>query len=185
MAEQPLSALDPGLRRQVEHARTALDRGNLDYAIDLFRDVLRREPAYLSVRKVLRTAQLKRATLKLGLKRVFRLACHVPMLAWAQLLKQRAPSRAMDRAERVLDWNPRHHRASTILATAASTCRRLRYSPWRVPARAVRTITPRLTRWLGPIWRSIVRKRPSRSLKNGGDCAQLMMLFGTCSRKPW
>jgi len=120
MAEQPLSALDPGLRRQVEHARTALGRGNLDYAIDLFRDVLRREPACLSVRKVLRSAQLKRATLKLGLKRVFRLACHVSMLAWAQLVKRRAPSRSMDLAERVLDWNPRHHRASTILAAAAS-----------------------------------------------------------------
>lgn len=120
MAEQPLSALDPGLQRQVEHARSALDRGNLDYAIDLFRDVLRREPACLSVRKVLRAAQLKRATLKVGPKRALRLALHVPLLGWAQLLKRRHPSRAMDRAERVLDWNPRHHQASTILAAAAS-----------------------------------------------------------------
>jgi tetratricopeptide (TPR) repeat protein len=120
MAEQPLSALDPGLQRQVEHARSALDRGNLDYAIDLFRDVLRREPACLSVRKILRAAQLKRATLKLGLKRVLHLARQVPMLAWAQMEKRRFPSRAMDRSERVLDWNPRHHRALTILAAAAS-----------------------------------------------------------------
>jgi tetratricopeptide (TPR) repeat protein len=120
MAEQPLSALDPGLRRQVEHARSALDRGNLDYAIDLFRDVLRREPACLSVRRVLRSAQMKRATLNLGLKRVIRLTCHVPMLAWAQLLMRRSPVQAMDRAERVLDWNPRYHRALTLLASAAS-----------------------------------------------------------------
>jgi tetratricopeptide (TPR) repeat protein len=120
MAEQPLSALNPGLQRQVEHARSALDRGNLDYAIDLFRDVLRREPACLSVRRVLRAAQLKRMTLKLGLKRVFRLACRVPLLGWAWMVKRRHPARAMDRAERVLDWNPRHHQALTILAAAAS-----------------------------------------------------------------
>jgi predicted Zn-dependent protease len=120
MAEQPISALNPGLQRQVEHARNALDRGNPDYAIDLLRDVLRREPACLSVRKVLRAAQLKRATLKLGPKRALHLACHVPLLGWARMVKRRYPARAMDRAERVLDWSPRHHQALTILAAAAS-----------------------------------------------------------------
>jgi tetratricopeptide (TPR) repeat protein len=120
MAEQPLSALAPGLQRQGEHARSALDRGNLDYAIGLFRDVLWREPACLSVRKVLRAAQLKRATVKLGPKRGFLLACHLPPLIWAAMVKMRYPAQAMDRAERVLGWNPRHHKALTILATAAS-----------------------------------------------------------------
>ncbi|RLC07916.1 MAG: hypothetical protein DRI24_24140 [Deltaproteobacteria bacterium] len=119
MPEKPLNQLDPGLQRQVEHARTALDRGNLDYAIGLFRDVLRREPGCLAVRRVLRAAQLKRLGSHPGLKEKSYFACRLPGLAWARLVGKRIPSRSMDRAERVLDWNPRHHGAQRCLADAA------------------------------------------------------------------
>lgn len=119
MPEKPLNELDPGLQRQVEHARTALERGNTDYAIGLFRDVLRREPGCLSVRRVLRAAQLKRFGTGTGFMGKVHLVLCLPGLFWARIIARRRPSRAMDLAERVLDWKPRHHGALRRLADSA------------------------------------------------------------------
>jgi tetratricopeptide (TPR) repeat protein len=119
MPETPLNQLDPGLQKQVEHARTALDRGNPDYAIELLGDVLRREPGCLVVRRFLRAAQVKRLAGSSRLKRAVQGARRYPGLLWAGWLRRRQPAKSMDLAEEVLGWNPIQPGALRVLADAA------------------------------------------------------------------
>ena len=61
MAEKSLSSLTRDLRVLYTRGNDALVRDNFDYAIDLFCQVLTKEPALYEVRNALRVAQLKRA----------------------------------------------------------------------------------------------------------------------------
>ena len=119
MPEKPLNQLDPGLQRQVEHARNALERGNPDYAIGLLGDVLRREPGCLAVRRALRTAQVRRSGAGSALTRFVRSGLLFPGLVLAGLFRRGEPSRVLELAERVLDWDPHHPGALRRLAAAA------------------------------------------------------------------
>ncbi len=69
MPDVTVSSLDSRLQKQVENAQTALQRGNLDYVLDVAAQVLKAAPGCLPVRKLLRTAQLKnqQSKSKLGL----------------------------------------------------------------------------------------------------------------------
>ena len=119
MPEKPLNQLDPGLQKQVEYARNALERGNPDYAIGLLGDVLRREPGCLVVRRFLRAAQVKRLSTSSSAKRAIRLGLQYPGLIWAGIIRKRQPAKAMDLSEQVLGWNPIHPGALRVLADAA------------------------------------------------------------------
>ena len=60
MAEKSLSDLPRDLRMLFTKGNEALQRDNFDYAIDLFNQVLAKEPAVYECRKALRTAQMRR-----------------------------------------------------------------------------------------------------------------------------
>ena len=61
MAEKSLNELPRDLRVIFTKGSEALQRDNFDYAIDLFNQVLAREPGLYECRKALRTAQLSKA----------------------------------------------------------------------------------------------------------------------------
>src|SRR5690349_3291590 len=61
MAEKSLNDLTRELRVLFTKGHDALQRDNFDYAIDLFNQVLAREPGLYECRKELRTAQLRKA----------------------------------------------------------------------------------------------------------------------------
>jgi uncharacterized protein HemY len=59
MPEIPVSALDPKQQRQVENARIALERGDLDYVLEVCAQILKKSPGCLPVRRLQRAAQLQ------------------------------------------------------------------------------------------------------------------------------
>jgi len=61
MAEKNLNELPRDLRVIFTKGSEALQRDNFDYAIDLFNQVLAREPGLYECRKALRTAQISKA----------------------------------------------------------------------------------------------------------------------------
>src|SRR5436305_13964586 len=66
MPEVPVSALDPRHQKLVENARVALERGNLDYVLEVTAQVLKTAPGCLPVRRLQRVAQLRQAKAKGG-----------------------------------------------------------------------------------------------------------------------
>lgn len=120
MSELPITSLPPRMQRQVENARTAIDRGNGEYAINICREVLLRHPGCLPVRRLLRAAQqtiFKKKNRLLakttgGLK-------SLQVLALGSGLVRKDPGKAMDAAERVLSVDPANAGALKLLSKAA------------------------------------------------------------------
>jgi len=59
MPEVPVASLDPRHQKLIENARIALDRGNLDYVLEVTAQVLKAAPGCLPVRRLQRVAQLR------------------------------------------------------------------------------------------------------------------------------
>ena len=59
MPEVSVASLDPRHQKLIENARIALERGNLDYVIEVTSQVLKAQPGCLPVRKLQRVAQLR------------------------------------------------------------------------------------------------------------------------------
>lgn len=120
MPEIPLTSLPPRLQKQFENARTALDRGNAEYAINICRDILTRHPGCLPVRHLLRAAQLKvhKARNRIVAKTLGAITTARSLLS-AQSALKRDPAKAMQAAERALDSDPTNLAALRAVAQAA------------------------------------------------------------------
>jgi tetratricopeptide (TPR) repeat protein len=59
MPEISVASLDPRHQKLIENARVALERGNLDYVLEVTSQVLKMQPGCLPVRKLQRVAQLR------------------------------------------------------------------------------------------------------------------------------
>lgn len=101
-----------------ERAFTALDRGNLDYAIEMFRQCLAIEPNFLECRQYLRAAQMKKSGGS-ALKRVMGGVRAAPQLTKAKMAIAKNPAEAMNVAEQVLTGDPKNGQALLLLAEAA------------------------------------------------------------------
>lgn len=66
MPEVAVASLDPRHQKLIDNARIALDRGNLDYVLEVTAQVLRMQPGCLPVRKLQRVAQLRQHRGKSG-----------------------------------------------------------------------------------------------------------------------
>jgi tetratricopeptide (TPR) repeat protein len=120
MAEKGLNDLPRDLRVLFTKGNDALQRDNFDYAIDLFNQVLAREPRVHEVRKLLRTAQLKKAGGGGGfMKKMWSSASSQPMLAKGQLALRKDPAEALPIAEHVLNTDPGNAGAHRLIAEAA------------------------------------------------------------------
>jgi len=97
----------PRVRDLFNKGFAALERGNLDYAIDMLTEALRQEPACLQIRKFLRAAEIKKfRTLPLS-KRLATLVNAVPLYIRTLINLQTGRSEeAFRTAENLLRLNP-------------------------------------------------------------------------------
>lgn len=121
MAEKKINEVAPFARERFEKGVAAYNKGNYDYAVELFMDVLNIDPALFEARKYLRASQHKRLGEKKGLfKSVIGRASSSGTLAKAQMLARRNPTEAMQLAEKVLNGDPENLSAHRVIADAAS-----------------------------------------------------------------
>jgi tetratricopeptide (TPR) repeat protein len=119
MAEKTSDNIDRRARDLHNKALAALERNNLDYAIEMWAQCLAIEPNFTQGRKFLRAAQMKRTESAGGLKRMMAGARMQPLLAKAKVAVSRNPLEAMTLAEQALGEDPKNGQALQILAEAA------------------------------------------------------------------
>src|SRR6266404_89850 len=120
MAEKSLNDLPRDLRVLFTRGADALQRDNFDYAIDLFNQVLTREPALYECRRALRTAQLRRAGSGRGFfKKVLSSASSSPLVARGEIALRKDPTEALSIAEQILNNDPNNSAAHRLVVRAA------------------------------------------------------------------
>jgi tetratricopeptide (TPR) repeat protein len=120
MAEKNLNDLPRELRMLFTKGNDALQRENFDYAIDLFSQVLTREPLVYDVRKALRMAQLRKAGSGGGFfKKMLSNASSSPQIAKGQMALRKDPVEALQIAEQILTSDPNSSPGHRLVVDAA------------------------------------------------------------------
>ncbi len=118
MPEISVSSLDPRLQKQLENAQVALQRGNLEYVLDVTSQVLKAEPGCLPVRRLQRTAQMKQFASK---NRMFTKAFgSVTQAGFLFGGGKKEPIKVLENAEKLLVTDPTSVPALKLLAEAAA-----------------------------------------------------------------
>ncbi len=121
MAEKSLNELPRELRMLFTKGNDALQRDNFDYAIDLFNQILAKEPAIYECRKALRTAQMRKAGSRSGFfKKMLSSAGSSPMVAKGHMALSKDPAEALRIAEQILNGDPTNSGAHKLVAEAAA-----------------------------------------------------------------
>src|SRR6266478_5146507 len=121
MAEKSLNELPRELRLLFTKGNDALARENYDYAIDLFNQVLAKEPAVFDCRKSLRNAQFRKAGKGSGLfKKMLSTAASQPMVGKGQMALRKNPAEALQIAEQILNGDPTSSGAHRLVVEAAT-----------------------------------------------------------------
>lgn len=116
MPEVPVSSLDPRIQKQIENSQIALQRGNLDYVLDVTSQVLKVAPGCLPVRRLQRVAQLR----QLGSKnKLFAKAFGSVTQAGFLFGGKKDPAKSLENAEKMLAADPTSVPALKLLAEAA------------------------------------------------------------------
>ena len=121
MPEKTVTDMPLDLRRIFIKGNEALQRDNFDYAIELFHQVLEKEPGFFECRKALRTAQSKKSG---GgstgfFRKMMSNAGSSPQIAKAKMSLQKNPAEALAIAEQILNGDPNNSFAHKIAAEAA------------------------------------------------------------------
>jgi tetratricopeptide (TPR) repeat protein len=120
MAEKSLNDLPRELRGLFNKGNDAMQRDNFDYAIDLYNQVLSKDPAIFEVRKALRNAQFKKAGDGKGfLKKMWGTASSQPMVAKGEMALRKDPTEALQIAEQILNHEPTSSGAHRLVVKAA------------------------------------------------------------------
>src|SRR3954470_16007157 len=107
MAEKSVNEISRDVRAVFQKGNDALLRENYDYAVDLFTQVLEREPTFYLGRKALRTAQAKKAGGGSGFfKKAWNSASSSPLVAKGQMALRKNPVEALHIAEQILNSDP-------------------------------------------------------------------------------
>jgi tetratricopeptide (TPR) repeat protein len=122
MAEKNINEISRDARTLFTKGVEAAQRENGDYAIDLFNQVLAKEPAFFDCRKALRAAQFKKAGEGGGgfFKKMMSGAGSSPQIAKAKIVLGKNPAEAMAIAEQVLNGDPNNSAAHRIIVDAAN-----------------------------------------------------------------
>src|SRR5690349_1681346 len=121
MAEKSLNDLPRDLRGLYTRGHDALQRDNFDYAIDLFNQVLLREPGLHECRRELRAAQMRKAGTGGGfMKKMWSSASSSPMVAKGEVALRRDPAEALQVAEQILNGDPNNSGAHRLIVKAAT-----------------------------------------------------------------
>lgn len=121
MAEKKLNEIARDARVLFDKGLEAARRENTDYAIELFNQVLEKEPAFYDCRKALRAAQFKKAGGGGGgfFKKMWSGASSSPQVAKAKMVLGKNPGEAMAIAEQILNSDPNNASAHRIIVDAA------------------------------------------------------------------
>jgi tetratricopeptide (TPR) repeat protein len=122
MAEKTVNEISRDARVFFTKGFEAAQRENIDYAIDLFNQVLAKEPAFYDCRKALRAAQFKKAGTGGGggfFKKMMSGAGSSPQIAKAKMALGKNPGEAMAIAEQILNTDPNSSAAHRIIVEAA------------------------------------------------------------------
>ena len=98
----------------------ALQRENFDYAIDLFGQVLAKEPALYEIRKALRKAQARKSGGGGFFKKMLSTAGSSPLVAKGKLALSKDPAEALHIAEQILNSDPSNAAAHRLVVEAAT-----------------------------------------------------------------
>ncbi len=120
MSEKTLNEIPRDLRAMFTKGNDALTRDNFDYAVDLFCQVLVREPGLVECRRALRTAQERKSGGGGFFKKAWGSASSSPHVARAQMALRKDPAEAMAIAEQVLNNDPANSLAHRIIISAAT-----------------------------------------------------------------
>ena len=123
MPDKQLTEISRALRDFYEKGNQALLRGNLDYALTIFAQVLQSEPGFLACRQGLRAAQMKKSGAAASNTGFFRKVLGgtsaQPQIMKAQLALRKEPAEALQIAEEVLNKDPLNNQAHKLIAEAA------------------------------------------------------------------
>jgi hypothetical protein len=121
MAEKSLTDVSHDLRMLFTKGNQALQRDNFDYAMDLYNQVLAREPGLFECRQALRTAQLQKAGHRSGFfKKMLSSAGSSPMVAKGHMALSKDPAEALKIAEQILNGDPHSSAGHRLLVEAAT-----------------------------------------------------------------
>ena len=121
MPEKTINEISADARRLYTQANEAARRENTDYAITLYCEVLKKEPAFLDCRRLLRAAQIKKASVTTTgfFKKMMSGAGSSPLIAKAKLSLNKNPGEAMATAEEILSSDPNSVAGLRIIVDAA------------------------------------------------------------------
>src|SRR5215211_7244244 len=119
MSEVSVASLDPRHQKLIENARIALERGNLDYVLEVTSQVLKAQPGCLPVRKLQRVAQLRQHRAK-------NTGFMGKALGWSTapfmfVGGKKEPTKQLETAETMLAKDPTSVPALKLLAEAAGS----------------------------------------------------------------
>lgn len=123
MAEKTGSNINSRANDFYQKALAALERSNLDYAIEMFIQALNIEPGFLKARRNLRATQMKKNESAGGFRRMLVATKLQPLLTKARVVVQKNPNEAMTLAEQALTEDPKNGQALMILAEAAEVAK--------------------------------------------------------------
>jgi len=98
-------------------ALAAMEMRNFGYAISLLQEILKQEPEFLTGRQLLRRAEV--AKQKAAKKSFFHISTRPIAVMKAQREVKKAPQRAVERIEKVLEEEPYNRQANLLLKEAA------------------------------------------------------------------
>jgi predicted Zn-dependent protease len=117
MAVKTEKELNEGQRALWLKALAAMELRNFGYAISLLQGILKQEPEFLTGRQLLRRTEVTKE--KAGKKSFFNISTSTIAVMKAQREMKRAPYRAVEMIEKVLEHEPYHRRANLVLKEAA------------------------------------------------------------------
>jgi len=121
MAEKSINEISADARRLHTKAVEAAQRENLDYAIELFNQVLEKEPEFFECRKALRDAQFRKTGSSRGFfKKMLSGATSSPLVAKGQIALRSNPANALAIAEQILNSDPNNSGAHRLIVEAAN-----------------------------------------------------------------
>ena len=175
MAEVTLEETPRKVRDLFEKGYVAMERGNLDYAIDLFFSVIELEPGFLHARKYLRTAEVKKFQASKGGKvaHVLSSISGAPTLLAGMGLIKKDPLKALIVAEKLLRKDPLNMKFINFFGQAALAA--------DLPEAALQTLelakelNPKdtdLLTWLGHIYQD--NKNPQKAKECFEDLVRLL-----------
>ncbi len=119
MAEKTIQQASKQARDFYEKGMTAIERGNLDMAMDYLCKTCAMEPAFIKARLLLRKAQIKKFKSGGAMSKIFSSVAGSTSVAKAMTSINKEPAKAMESAEQALNSNPYNMSALKTLAQAA------------------------------------------------------------------